>query len=119
MHNDGVLGRGCGPIPTLASTRKRACIKEIATAEWPLSVKMSVNRTRKGYPRGILTNLLKLAGKLLTQHCRTGSPFRNQKGIVMKQRFILFRRGEVFYYEDTVTGQQISLRTRDEGEATT
>ncbi len=37
----------------------------------------------------------------------------------MKQRFILFRRGEFFYYEDTVTGQQISLRTRDEGEATT
>jgi len=35
----------------------------------------------------------------------------------MKTRFILFRRGEVYYYEDTVTRKQISLRTRDEGEA--
>src|ERR1039458_5173874 len=37
----------------------------------------------------------------------------------MKQRFILFRRAGVFYYEDTTTGQQISLRTKDEAEALT
>ncbi len=36
----------------------------------------------------------------------------------MKTRFILFRRGEVYYYEDTVTRKQISLHTRDESEAT-
>lgn len=39
------------------------------------------------------------------------------KGNVMKQRFILFRRSGVFYYEDTTTGKQLSLRTKDEAEA--
>ena len=38
---------------------------------------------------------------------------------VMNQRFILFRRAGVFYCEDTSTGKQLSLRTRDEGEAKT
>ena len=37
----------------------------------------------------------------------------------MKSRFILFRRGTVFYCEDTNTRKQISLRTKDEGEALT
>src|ERR1039457_2934456 len=37
----------------------------------------------------------------------------------MKQRFIMFRRAGVFYYEDTATGKQISLRTKDEAEALT
>jgi hypothetical protein len=41
------------------------------------------------------------------------------KGIVMKQRYILFRRSGVFYYEDTTTGKQLSLRTKDEVEART
>jgi integrase len=41
------------------------------------------------------------------------------KGPIMKQRFILFRRSGVFYYEDTTTGQQLSLRTKDEAEART
>src|SRR5580700_8113845 len=35
----------------------------------------------------------------------------------MKTRFILFRRNGVFYTEDTTTGKQTSLRTRDETEA--
>jgi integrase len=35
----------------------------------------------------------------------------------MKTRFILFRRGDVFYCEDTTTKKQISLRTRDASEA--
>lgn len=38
---------------------------------------------------------------------------------VMNQRFILFRRAGVFYCEDTTTGKQLSLRTKDEGEAKT
>jgi integrase len=42
-----------------------------------------------------------------------------KKGIVMKQRYILFRRSGVFYYEDTTTGKQLSLRTKDEAEAIT
>jgi|GEM_PF-2563815 hypothetical protein len=37
----------------------------------------------------------------------------------MKQRFILFRRAGVFYCEETATGKQTSLRTKDEGEAIT
>ena len=35
----------------------------------------------------------------------------------MQNRFILFRRGRIFYVEDRQTGQQTSLRTRDENEA--
>jgi integrase len=38
---------------------------------------------------------------------------------IMKQRYILFRRAGVFYYEDTTTGKQLSLRTKDEAEART
>ena len=37
----------------------------------------------------------------------------------MKSRFILFRRAGVFYSEDTTTGKQHSLRTKDEAEALT
>jgi hypothetical protein len=37
----------------------------------------------------------------------------------MNQRFILFRRAGVFYYQDTTTGKQLSLRTKDEAEART
>jgi hypothetical protein len=37
----------------------------------------------------------------------------------MKPRFILFRRGSVFYAEETATGKQTSLRTKDESEAVT
>jgi hypothetical protein len=35
----------------------------------------------------------------------------------MQTRFILFKRGSVFYSEDRHTGQQKSLKTRDEAEA--
>ncbi len=37
----------------------------------------------------------------------------------MKLRFSLFRRGSTFYCEDTSTGKQTSLRTKDEREALT
>jgi hypothetical protein len=36
---------------------------------------------------------------------------------IMNQRFILFRRREVFYYEDTTTGKQLSQRTKNLEEA--
>jgi hypothetical protein len=36
---------------------------------------------------------------------------------IMNQRYTLFRRAEVFYYEDTSTGKQLSLHTKDEAEA--
>jgi hypothetical protein len=35
----------------------------------------------------------------------------------MKTRFILFRRASVYYCEDTTTGKQSSLRTKNEAEA--
>jgi integrase len=41
------------------------------------------------------------------------------KGPIMKQQYLLFRRSGVFYYEDTTTGKQLSLRTKDEAEART
>jgi len=37
----------------------------------------------------------------------------------MKSRFILFRRSGIYYYEDTTTKKQLSLRTKDEAEALT
>src|SRR4051812_45132331 len=40
-------------------------------------------------------------------------------GSSKNQRFILFRRGDVFYCEDRTTRKQTSLRTRDENEAVT
>jgi hypothetical protein len=40
-----------------------------------------------------------------------------QKGILMNQRSVLFRRSGIFYCEDTATGRQLSLRTRSEAEA--
>ena len=42
---------------------------------------------------------------------------QNQKDITMKNRFILFQRSGVFYSEDTTTGKQASLRTKDKTEA--
>lgn len=47
-----------------------------------------------------------------------GFTLQNQKGI-MKKRFLLFRRGEMFYCEDTTTRRQTSLRTADRGTAET
>ena len=35
----------------------------------------------------------------------------------MKHRFILFQRAGIFYCEDTSTGKQTSLRTRDKADA--
>jgi len=34
----------------------------------------------------------------------------------MKHRFILFQRAGIFYCEDTSTGKQTSLRTRDKAD---
>jgi hypothetical protein len=35
----------------------------------------------------------------------------------MKTKYTLFRRGKIYYSQDSATGQQKSLRTRDEAEA--
>jgi hypothetical protein len=35
----------------------------------------------------------------------------------MKQRYRMFQRGQVFYAEDTTTGKQTSLKTKDDIEA--
>jgi hypothetical protein len=36
---------------------------------------------------------------------------------VMKTKFTMFRRGAMFYMQDSATGKQTSLRTKDEAEA--
>ena len=36
----------------------------------------------------------------------------------MKTKFTMFRRGAMFYMQDSATGKQTSLRTKDEAEAT-
>ena len=41
----------------------------------------------------------------------------SKTGNNMKTKYTLFRRGEVFYIQDTATGKQTSLRTKDETEA--
>ncbi len=43
--------------------------------------------------------------------------FSRSDNHIMKTRFNLFRRAGVFYTEDTATGKQTSLRTKDETEA--
>jgi hypothetical protein len=35
----------------------------------------------------------------------------------MKTKYTMFRRGGVFYAQDSATGKQTSLRTKDETEA--
>ena len=35
----------------------------------------------------------------------------------MKTKYTMFRRGEMFYLQDSATGKQTSLRTKDETEA--
>ncbi|HSY18838.1 MAG TPA: hypothetical protein VK815_10910 [Candidatus Acidoferrales bacterium] len=42
---------------------------------------------------------------------------QNQERQHMKNRFNLFQRSGVFYCEDTTTGKQTSLRTRDRADA--
>lgn len=37
----------------------------------------------------------------------------------MKQRFILFRRSEMYYCEDTTTKKQVRLKTKSKSEALT
>lgn len=37
----------------------------------------------------------------------------------MKNRFILFRRGDIYYSQDATTGKQHSLHTQNKAEATT
>ncbi len=62
-------------------------------------------------------NLLKLC-----HHWRSKPPWKQDWNIeteipVMKTKYTMFRRGEVFYLQDTATGKQTSLRTKDETEA--
>jgi hypothetical protein len=58
-----------------------------------------------------------------TRPLRANAPVTDPETIhdmkVMNQQFILFRRAGVYYCEDTTTGKQLSLRTKDEGEAKT
>src|SRR5580692_6346143 len=54
---------------------------------------------------------LKLAHYTLTCRDGSGASFRPMH---MKTKYTMFRRGEVYYIQDTATGKQTSLRTKDE-----
>jgi hypothetical protein len=75
-------------------------------------------------------NVSKQAGGITTRHnwpepaetrpllANAGEPDRfTIHSNIMNQRYTLFRRAGVFYYEDATTGRQLSLRTKNEGEA--
>jgi hypothetical protein len=58
----------------------------------------------------------------LRHHWRSQTPWKQDWNIetdnpVMKTKYTLFRRGEMFYMQDSATGKQTSLRTKDETEA--
>jgi hypothetical protein len=58
----------------------------------------------------------------LRHHARSQTPLLLDWNIetdnpVMKTKYTLFRRGEMFYMQDSATGKQTSLRTKDETEA--
>jgi hypothetical protein len=103
------------PIPILAS--KFCCVssKELGVSERPLSVKLSVKRLVETLLARTRQNCAETRHYLLTQAGRTGARFITKK--VMNQRYIKFKRAGVFYCEDTTTGKQTSLRTKDETEA--
>src|ERR1017187_7393100 len=62
-------------------------------------------------------DLLKLCHHSRSKTQSVTDCFLVQINHIMKTRFNLFRRAGVFYTEDTATGKQTSLRTRDETEA--
>jgi hypothetical protein len=104
------------PSPTTGTNSKRGFSKELCVADWPLSVKVSV----KWRVQAQLATILRQFAETRRRHANTLFPdwfiIQNQR---MKTRFILFRRGGIYYSEDTASGKQHSLRTKDEGEALT
>jgi integrase len=79
-------------------------------------VKVSVNRTQDEQLPGILNYSAETRPLLANAGKPDWFTIQNQ---IMKSRFILFRRGEVYYCEDTQTKKQQSLRTRNASEAQT
>jgi hypothetical protein len=77
------------------------------SVKWRVQVNFAT--IRQNFPETRLQRIRALFTNQITIH--------DEKGIVMKQRFILFRRGDVFYCEDTTTHKQNSLRTEDPVEA--
>jgi hypothetical protein len=84
----------------------------LATVSETVSKPASATTTHQNSAR----TALKLADNSLTRLVWAGSWF---SALVMKQRFILFRRRGVFYCEDTTTRRQTSLHTKDHSEAVT
>ena len=85
---------------------------------WTATV--SGNVSNGAIAKTICHNWLELAETLPHSRSKTQSVtncFLVQINHIMKTRFNLFRRAGVFYTEDTATGKQTSLRTRDETEA--
>jgi hypothetical protein len=85
------------------------------------------------FPRWVVINVFRSLSALLTTFGKRGksqptftdsSPrwlgqwFRLRTiNITMKNQYILFQRAGIFYCEDTASGQQSSLRTKDKTEA--
>ena len=54
---------------------------------------------------------------MLCEYTVTGDIYGAVAFSFMKQRYRMFQRGRVFYVEDTTTGRQASLKTKEEAEA--
>jgi integrase len=108
-----------GSIPTLASKPKGLFYRGKRWAEWPLSVKLSVNRRASEQIAATCQNFAETRRNSRSLTRKKPDWFLDSEKSVMKQRFILFRRNGVFYSEDTTTRKQHSLRTKDEAEALT
>ncbi len=86
--------------------------------QWTATVSKSVSHGADGKTiRHYWLELAETSPPLaFTNAVENGLEFRFRESS-MKSKFNLFRRGSVFYMEDTATGKQTSLRTKDETEA--
>jgi hypothetical protein len=87
-------------------------------ARWTATVSGTVSHAANG--KTIRRNWLELAETspplAFKTAVETGLVSR-QRNPVMKTKYTMFRRGEMFYMQDSATGKQTSLRTKDETEA--
>ena len=105
------------PCPSVASLIKPFVYRVCSQGGRPLSAELSVTRRIAKLFATTVQDLLKLCHHSRSKTQSVTDCFLVQINHIMKTRFNLFRRAGVFYTEDTATGKQTSLRTRDETEA--
>jgi hypothetical protein len=105
------------PCPSVASLIKPFVYRVCSQGGRPLSEELSVTRRIAKLFATTVQDLLKLRHHSRSKTQSVTDCFLVQINHIMKTRFNLFRRAGVFYTEDTTTGKQTSLRTRDETEA--